>query len=356
MYPDLPLPLANGTGAQVGRVVYAGLGSARGRWLALDLDASGRGWVERASFPGVPRDQARAVVVGGQIFVLGGVGVAEQGAPATMLDDVHRYDPVTDVWSRMPTRIPLGLLGSALWSPDGRQILAAGGVNKAILDGFFADIAAAGEDTTEKARITEAYFDRRPQDFFFTADVLGYSPDSNRWTNFGRLPFPPVVGAAVTTEQTGEIVMVNGEIKPGLRSRKTRIGTFDGAAMHWSDTSDLPGPDVATPQEGLAGAYVGHAGGVLLLAGGTNFPGSWAAFDGGKLWAQRGLTKTWLDCVYALVNGTWRVIGRLPRPLANGLSYDVDGGILLVGGDLQSGEPVADVLLLGFNGVTATFG
>lgn len=349
--PDLPAPIRNGAGARFGDLLFAGLGSAGSIWLALDLQSAAPQWVELAPFPGPAREQARAVAVDGAICVFGGIG--QSGDRTISFDDVHRYEPERNRWQRLQTRSPLGLLGGALWSPDGRQVLVAGGVNKAIIEGYFDDMAA-GADETAKARVTEAYFDRKPEDYLFTADALGYVPVTNRWTKLGRLPFPPTVGAAAAVDAMGRLTLVNGEVKPGLRSRAVEIGSFDGAHLSWSDLPDLTGKTAETAQEGLAGAYAGHVGDVLLVAGGTNFPGSWAAYEAGKSWAHRGLIKTWHDTIYALVDGQWQVAGSLPYGMASGLSFTLDGGVLLVGGELQGGEPIADVMLLRFDGKSAT--
>lgn len=347
-FPGLPVPMKHGVGARVGDVVYVGLGTMGTGWYALDLAAAEPRWVEMAAFPHAPREQARTLAIDGQIYVFGGVGKADdQAASVIMFDEVHRYDTAANTWHQQATRSPQGLLGNALWSPDGRQILSFGGANKAILDSFFADMAAADEAT--QTRITAAYFDQRPEDYRFTADVLSYTPATNRWMNLGKLPFPPTVGAAVA-DRNGQLLLVNGELKPGLRSPSAHAGTFDGARMHWSTLPDLIGMDDGIPQEGLAGAYAGFVGDVLLVAGGTNFPGSWAAFNAGNNWAHRGLVKTWHDTVFALADGQWRIAGNLPQAMAGGLSFAVDDGVLLVGGELQDGAATDAVVLLLLDG------
>lgn len=351
-FPNLPVAMNHGAGAQVGNVIYAGLGTAGTHWYALDLTAPHLQWAQMASFPGAPREQARAAAIGEQIYLFGGVGKPDaQAASVHVFDEVYRYDTAANSWHKQATRSPLGVLGSALWSPDGRQILSFGGANKAILDGFFADMAAG--DEAAQVQITEAYFDRRPQDYLFTSNVLSYVPESNSWMNLGQLPFPATVGAAVAVNAAGLLTLVNGELKPGLRSPAVQAGSFDGAEMHWRAMPDLVGLG-ALPQEGLAGAAAGYLGDHLLVAGGTNFPGSWAAFNAGSNWAHRGLTKTWHDTIYALTDGQWTVVGKLPQAVANSLAFTLDSAVLLVGGELQQGVATDAVVLVEFDGVTAS--
>lgn len=105
------------------------------------------------------------------------------------------------------------------------------------------------------------------------------------------------------------------------------LGT--GAAtpeLRWQPLPPLPDP------VGLAGTFAGVTGGALLVAGGANFPDRmpWA---GGQ--------KRWHDRVYILEtpDGTWREAGRLPRPLAYGVSVsDADSVICVGGGDTSRHE------------------
>jgi N-acetylneuraminate epimerase len=77
--------------------------------------------------------------------------------------------------------------------------------------------------------------------------------------------------------------------------------------------------------DGFAGAFAGTAGGTLLVAGGSNFPGR-------KPW--EGGTKVWHDTVFALdqPGGPWRVVGKLPRPMGYGVCASDGQGVVCVGG------------------------
>ncbi|MFM7149774.1 MAG: galactose oxidase [Gemmataceae bacterium] len=78
-------------------------------------------------------------------------------------------------------------------------------------------------------------------------------------------------------------------------------------------------------REGFAGSFAGISGGTLLVAGGANFPGK-KPWEGGK--------KVWHDRVFALTtpDGSWNVAGKLPRPLAYGVSATFDDRVICVGG------------------------
>lgn len=91
-------------------------------------------------------------------------------------------------------------------------------------------------------------------------------------------------------------------------------------------------------REGFAASFAGVSGGALLVAGGANFPDK-------KPWENG--TKVWHDSVFALeeTNSTWRVAGKLPRPLAYGLSVSIPDGVLCAGGS-DAQRHYADVFVL----------
>lgn len=101
----------------------------------------------------------------------------------------------------------------------------------------------------------------------------------------------------------------------------------------------LPGlPEV----RGVAGAFAGVSNGVLLVAGGANFPQG-APWEGGS--------KCWHDRVWVLEDpaGAWRDAGRLPRPLAYGVAVTTGRGVLCIGGsDVERHH--ADCFLLRWEG------
>jgi SSS family transporter len=83
----------------------------------------------------------------------------------------------------------------------------------------------------------------------------------------------------------------------------------------------LPVPDLL----GVAAPFAGTHENRLLVAGGANFPDQ-MPWDGGK--------KVWYDRIWALQRGStsWQSVGRLPRPLAYGVSVSLPSGVVCVGG------------------------
>lgn len=107
-------------------------------------------------------------------------------------------------------------------------------------------------------------------------------------------------------------------------------------------------PAVALPDaRGVAGPFVGVAGGQLLVAGGANFPNGWP-WEGGE--------KVWYDRVWGRQRpeGIWREVGRLPTRAGYGVSITTESGLICIGGS-HAGGHLADVyrLQLAESGLTA---
>jgi predicted MFS family arabinose efflux permease/N-acetylneuraminic acid mutarotase len=93
----------------------------------------------------------------------------------------------------------------------------------------------------------------------------------------------------------------------------------DVDVFHWQTLPPLP--DVA----GLAGPFAGVSDDALIVAGGSQFlpvPG------------RPGGAQQWHDAVFVLdaPDGAWHKAGRLPRPLAHGLSVSTREGVVCAGG------------------------
>lgn len=350
-WADFPAPIKNGAGARIGATVYAGLGSAGKAWYALDTSKPGAPWVALAPFPDAARDAANAVAIQGLVYVFGGSGKnAPDDKALTVFDTAYVYDPAANTWRQLPTRAPLGIFTASVVSVDQQNIVFFGGVNKAIFDGYFQDYAVGAADSKERQAVVAGhYFDQRPQDYLWTAQVMSYNPQTNQWRNLGADPQLPTVGAGVAVHGN-VLTMVNGEIKPGLRSPNVKEVSIDGDKLTWKQGGKLPAPPGATRQEGVAGSFAGYSGKVLLVAGGANFPGAWQQFDAGQNYAHKGLKKTWRDDIYARRDGKWSHVGKLPAGMGYGTGIQLDDGVLVIGGELDGGAASKDVFLLQWDG------
>ncbi|MEJ2765282.1 N-acetylneuraminate epimerase [Photobacterium sp. MCCC 1A19761] len=351
LWPDLPVGMKNGVGAQIGDKVFVGLGSAGKTFYMLDLQQPEQGWQQKAAFIGPARHGATAAVVGDDIYVFGGSGKAKSADVSPVLfETVYRYRLTTDTWSQVDTSSPVGLLGAASYSPDGQQIVFFGGYNKAYFDQYLSDINTIDKKTQPAAwqKVVDDYMGMPPLDYRWNRHVLSFHPASGQWSEQGLSPYLPNCGSALVAE--GPLAtLVSGEIKPGLRTAEVKQYRF-GEKQPWRSLLSLPAPEPSAVQEGMAGAFAGISNGALIVAGGANFHGAKAAFEDGKLFAHNGLQKVFNPQSYVLQNGLWSQSSDLPEGLAYGASFTVQDGVLIVGGEKSDRQASNKVYLLAWNG------
>lgn len=347
--PDVPLPLKNGTGAINGSIIYVGLGSAGKNWFRIDVAHTSPAWEKIAEFPAQPREQAVSVMLNGKLYVFGGVGkTTESEANPQALTEVYRYDPSKNRWEKVPTRAPQGLVGTAIASLDGQRAWIMGGVNKQVFDGYFQDLSTA-QTPQQKDAVAQAYFNQAPESYFFNREIMIYNPTNNQWRSGGQLPQFGRAGSAIAARQN-RVILINGEVKPGLRITEALKGTWQQDQMHWKRLPDLIPASDKKQQEGLAGSFAGISRQAILVAGGANFPGARDQFNAGQLYAHQGLKKNWHDEIYGLVNGEWKIVGKLPQPLGYGVSIQDGDNIWLIGGETENGAAVASIRQLSWDG------
>ncbi|MHA6730841.1 N-acetylneuraminate epimerase [Devosia sp. A369] len=357
-WPDLPVGIKSGVSAQIGDTILVGLGSAGQALYGLDLNNIAAGWTERADFIGSPTSGAASVATGGKLYIFGGNGKATPDAISPIIyDTAYVYDPAADSWSKLDTVTPAGLSGArAMATSDGR-IVVAGGYNKTLFDAYLHDVATTDSkaEPEKYAALVQGYMAQPPEFYQWNDTLLSYDPASNSWGELGENPFLPNCDAAFVDLGNDRFLLLNGEIKPGLRTDEVKTITLANGAATWEAQASLPAPSSAAVQEGVAGAYAGKIGDVVLLTGGANFPGARDNSQAGKWFAHEGLTKTWRDEVYALVDGAWSQVGALPEAMGYGASFSLPEGVLLVGGEDGTGAPRADVRLMRWDGASVGF-
>jgi len=341
-WPDFPLVLKEAVGVRVGQMLFAGLGSAGRGWFALDLSAEVKAWQIRALFPFSARNGAVAAAANGKIYVFGGSGRLTERHSLHQFDSIACYDPQTDSWSELAARLPVGMLGASA-ATVGCSIYIFGGYSKPQFDQLFR--ACAEADPAQQSDILHAFMDRRVEEFGWNDHVWKFDTRDESWHDLAKVAYPPNCGSGIVVDDA-EIWLVSGEVKPGLRTAAIRHVSVDDGQLLWHAEQELPA--LQQIQEGVAAAFAGKCGGVKLLAGGCNFVGAREHYQAGKKYAHQGLSKLWRDEIYVLRNGKWELAGRLPQGRANGLAFEVGQDLLLVGGDMQNGQPCLETWLLSY--------
>lgn len=222
--PDLPIGVNHAMGASFDDVVYI-IGGYRGEAdLTYPTDRAfalrGTGWEELPPMPEV-RAAAGAAVIGGRIYVAGGVG------PNGLADSTLVFDVAGGTWSKaagVPT--PREHLGVAT---DGRRLYVVGG----------------RPPNTDVAEV--------------------FDPQTGHWERLPDMPTPRG-GLAAAGTANGLIVAAGGEAEDTFRE----VEAYYVARGSWVRLDGLP-----TPRHGLGVVAVGNT--VYVLAGGPK-PGF--AFSG----------------------------------------------------------------------------
>lgn len=207
--PELPLSLAQMSGALVGRSVHICGGietpdatqACPGHW-ELDLDQPGKGWRTLAPLPAEGRILATAAGLEGVFIVAGGCSLAPDasGKPKrTYLREAWKF--ADNQWTRLAD-LPRAAVAAAAPAParNGSMFVVSGD------DGLQANLPSPADHHG------------------FTREILRFDLKENRWTKAGELEEPAPVTLPAVPWRDG-VILFNGEVKPGVRTPKVSYFT-----------------------------------------------------------------------------------------------------------------------------------
>lgn len=202
--PPLPAPVEQAAAASDGRWLYLAGGLSNGEPVTevYRCDTTTFVWQAVARLP-EPLVQPVACARAGRLYVWGGYNPVERSAVACG----YRYDPAAG-WETI-AGVPDGgtLTGAASVTTAEGQLVVAGGVDRAV---FTAALRMAPEEGP-------AYLAQEPEAYRFRQQLLRFDPADERWTELGRSAAAARAGAVLAATPRG-IVLLNGELKPGIRS------------------------------------------------------------------------------------------------------------------------------------------
>ncbi|MDR0692184.1 MAG: cyclically-permuted mutarotase family protein [Prevotellaceae bacterium] len=249
--PALPYNNADMGGALAGSRIYLAGGAINGkagnRCIYLELSEDGeKAWQSVPDFPGPARLQpAVAAQYDGNetcLYVFGGYDFdVETNAVPDILTDGYKFIPSQHQWVALSTicvdHETRAMVGASAISTGHDKIVFLGGVDKTL---FFYDQdivrqirqAQSAQDTSLLKELTAQrrhYWLQPPEFFRFNKDIIVYRTVTNTWEKAGVLPGQPFAGAAVV-KADDYFIMINGEIKPGVRTNEVYAINSTGIA------------------------------------------------------------------------------------------------------------------------------
>ncbi len=227
--PNLPLALTNVSATNMGNVVYAAGGdevhNSSNSFFSLDLNDVNPQWIK---LPGLPIALANATAIAQKdaarekIYIIGGRSKTASGISG-LHNTTYAFDLIKNEWKKCADisdgKNTTNLSAAAGVALNENEILIIGGDNGKVfhqIEVYISQIAKAKTDE-ERNKLTRAKNDLIINHKGFDRSLLLYNTISNKWKKVGEYPYP----AQVTTTGVkwgNDIVISNGEIKPGVRT------------------------------------------------------------------------------------------------------------------------------------------
>lgn len=235
--PNFPISITNIGLTHIENVLYAIGGDEATKssdlFLSLDLNSINPQW---KTLPKLPIALANSVAVvqkdkdGTSIYVIGGRTKTPSG-----ISDLHNttfvFNIKKQIWESRASisdgENTTNFSAGAGVAVGNHFILIAGGDNGIVfhkIETYLAQIAQT-DSPQEKARLAAEKNKLNTNHEGFYKGILLYDTLTNSWSKIGELPFL----AHVTTTATmwnEEIILSNGEIKPGIRTPNVQLGTI----------------------------------------------------------------------------------------------------------------------------------
>lgn len=210
-WAPLPYALANMTGAVVDDLFFVAGGSQTPEGdpvnLFLALDLKRNRWVQLPSWPGVARINAVSAGFDHRFFLFSGIQLLDTGTgkKRKVLEDGYCFIP----------EYRNGMLTGGSWkviTPMPRGVAAGPGPAPVFKKRYLVFPGGLDQQTAQHADpVTHPGF---------IPEVLAYDTRQDRWLVIDRLPKADMRLTAPAVEWNKRCWIINGEVKPGIRSNK----------------------------------------------------------------------------------------------------------------------------------------
>lgn len=215
--PSLPVTIDNMAGALVGHSLYIVGGNVNGipssAMYMLDLSDLSEGWKKETDVPGEPRVQPVCVAQDGKLYVWGGFAPTVGEHRASLSVDGYMYSPETKEWASVATPC----------DAEGNEISLGGGMGTSFGEGMILCAGGVDKDIFLKALqgiyVGKEYLSHPAEWYRFNRNLLLYHPRTDEWTTLGEYEQGARAGAVIVS-QDGFHYIINGELKPGIRTNE----------------------------------------------------------------------------------------------------------------------------------------
>ena len=244
--PAMPHKLAFASGALVGQTIYVTGGQvitrrtlATNHFWALDLSKRGDGdafqWRRLPGWRGPPRVLPVAVAqrhgTVDCLFLFSGRDAAPE-RPSRFLTDAYKFVPGTLEWKQVaaiqpPDQDPRAVAAAAAAAVGKDRVLVFGGddgerfLRRERLERAISEATDPSQADALREELAEE-FEKHPG---FKAEILSYNTRTDTWAVAGEFPTTSHVTTAAV-EWQGGVVIVSGEIRPGVRTPKLWLATW----------------------------------------------------------------------------------------------------------------------------------
>lgn len=243
-FPSLPVTMDNFYGCSINDLVFAAGGNVSGKpsnsiyYINAKTDSE---WLKLTDFPGIPRVQPVIAPIEKDgdilIYLLGGFYGGDANQVPAMATEVLKYNLTSNEWSVVgyqtdkDSDLPFSLGGATSMPVDNRYILCLGGVNHDIfVDAITTqyNIAnnselSAEDKAGQNLEFSKVYMTQPVEYYKFNTECRIFDTHTGEWSVIDDTADAARAGATLVFDGN-DFYVVQGELKPGLRSSTTFKG------------------------------------------------------------------------------------------------------------------------------------
>lgn len=249
-YPTLPSPTDNASGAFTDNLIYLSGGNTKGlqssQFIKMDTEDKTTGWIDLGALPeDLPRVQPVLLPLpdspGNKLLLTGGFSQATNNI--NIHTDCWVYNIANSSWHECSTphdkEKAITFTGATGTITNDSSVIIIGGVNTNI---FHHGLKIAMELSKAKSQnnsnktdslstLNKEYLTKKKEYYQFNKKCWQYNSTQNKWQVLFEDPRIALAGA-VSVSLNDKILIINGEVKPGIRTKKNYLININHLNTH----------------------------------------------------------------------------------------------------------------------------